>query len=67
MIEGQDNLAKAIEKAEVCGGPGCSDSFRRLLSGSSVLRLGCQRFWQAVEVDLVGDVAIDRQNHFIAS
>jgi hypothetical protein len=33
--------------------------------------LGCQRFWQAVEVDRVGDVAIvpvsiDRQNHFIA-
>jgi hypothetical protein len=33
--------------------------------------LGCQTFWQAVEVDRVGDVAIvpvsiDRQNHFIA-
>jgi hypothetical protein len=34
------------------------------------LGLGCQWFWQAVEVDRVGDVAnlpvsIDRQNHFI--
>jgi hypothetical protein len=28
--------------------------------------LGCQRFWQTVEVDLGGDAAIDRQNHFIA-
>jgi len=33
--------------------------------------LGCQRFWRAVEVDRVGDVAIvpvsvDRQGQFIA-
>jgi hypothetical protein len=33
--------------------------------------LGCQRFWQAVEVNRVGDVAIvpvsvDRQSQFIA-
>jgi hypothetical protein len=28
--------------------------------------LGCQGFWQTVEVDLGGDAAIDRQNHFIA-
>jgi hypothetical protein len=33
--------------------------------------LGCQRIWQAVEVDRVGDVAIvpvsiDWQDHFIA-
>jgi hypothetical protein len=28
--------------------------------------LGCHGFWQAVEVYLVGDVAIGRQNHFIA-
>jgi hypothetical protein len=49
-----------------CGGPGSSDSFRRFLSGKLCFLFGRRWFWRAVEVDLAGDVAIDRQNHFIA-
>jgi len=69
-VVGQPPLSM-VRNATVCGGPGCSDSFRRFLSRRTVFGLGCQRFWQAVEVDRVGDVAIvpvlvDRQNHFIA-
>ena len=44
----------------LCGGPGCSDSFRRFLSGRSVFGLGCQWFWQAVDVDRGGSVALSQ-------
>jgi len=40
-----------------CGGPGCSDSFWRFLSGRSVFRFRLPEVWQAVGVDRGGSVA----------
>jgi hypothetical protein len=63
---------RILDRITLCGGPGCSDSFLRFLSGSPCFLFGRRWFWRGVEVYRFGDVAIvpvsiDRQGQSIAS